>query len=69
MKKGEEFKVLYYASAAAVCDGNLPYIIATCLYSQQLLYVITLFLFTINCICVYLCVVYVYACGCACRCV
>ena len=40
IKKGEEFKVPYYASAAAVCDGNLPYIkgnlpyiIATCFYS------------------------------------
>jgi hypothetical protein len=44
---GEEFKVLYYANAAAVCNGNLLYysgnlpycegnilyIMATCLYS------------------------------------
>ena len=33
-ERGKELKVLYYASAAAVCDGNLPYIIAICLYSQ-----------------------------------
>ena len=25
-EKGEELKVPYYASAAAICDGNLPYI-------------------------------------------
>jgi hypothetical protein len=44
---GEEFRVPYYASAAAVCnsnllycggnlsycEGNIPYIMATCLYS------------------------------------
>ena len=30
-ERGKELKVLYYASAAAVCDGNLPYIKATCL--------------------------------------
>ena len=35
-ERGEELKVSYYASAAAVRDGNLPYIIATSLYSQQL---------------------------------
>ena len=33
-KRGKELKVLYYASAAAACDGNLPYIKAICLYSQ-----------------------------------
>jgi hypothetical protein len=27
---GEEFKVPHHASAAAVHDGNLPYIKATC---------------------------------------
>jgi hypothetical protein len=46
MKKGEELKVPHHASAAAIYnsnlpqlviyDGNLPYIMATCLYSQQL---------------------------------
>ena len=30
-ERGKELKVLYYASAAAACDGNLPYIKATCL--------------------------------------
>ena len=30
-KGGEEFKVPHYASAAAVRDGNLPYVKATCL--------------------------------------
>jgi hypothetical protein len=33
-EKGEELKVFYHASAAAICDGNLPsiamqYILAT----------------------------------------
>jgi hypothetical protein len=27
-KRGKEFKVLYYASAAAACDGNMPYVTA-----------------------------------------
>ena len=35
-KKGKELKVPYYTSAAATCDANLPYMITTCLYSQQL---------------------------------
>ena len=30
-EKGKELKVPYYASAAAACDGNLPYVKATCL--------------------------------------
>ena len=30
-ERGEELKVPYYASAAAVHDGNLPYMKATCL--------------------------------------
>ena len=30
-ERGEELKVPYYASAAAVYDGNLPYIKAICL--------------------------------------
>ena len=30
-ERGKELKVLYYASAAAVRDGNLPYVKATCL--------------------------------------
>ena len=30
---GKELKVPHHASAAAVCDGNLPYIMAICLYS------------------------------------
>ena len=36
MKKGKELKVSYHISAAATYNGNLPYIIATCLYFQQL---------------------------------
>ena len=34
--RGEELKVPHHASAAAARDGNLPYTIATCLYSQQI---------------------------------
>jgi hypothetical protein len=34
-ERGEELKVPHHASAAAARDGNLPYIIANCLYSQQ----------------------------------
>ena len=34
-ERGKELKVPHHASTAAVCDGNLPYIIANCLYSQQ----------------------------------
>ena len=34
-KRGKELKIPYYTSAAAVRDGNLPYIMAICLYSQQ----------------------------------
>ena len=34
-ERGEELKVPHYASAAAARDGNLPYTITTCLYSQQ----------------------------------
>jgi hypothetical protein len=30
IKKGEEFKVPYHASAVATRDGSLPYIIVTC---------------------------------------
>ena len=30
-ERGEELKVPYHASTAAVYDGNLPYIKATCL--------------------------------------
>ena len=30
-ERGKEFKVPHYASAAAACDSNLPYIKATCL--------------------------------------
>ena len=30
-ERGEELKVPYHASTAAVRDGNLPYIKATCL--------------------------------------
>ena len=32
-ERGEELRVPYYASAAAARDGNLPYIMANCLYS------------------------------------
>ena len=35
-ERGKEFKVPYYASAAAARDGNLPYIKATCLMLKQL---------------------------------
>ena len=31
-ERGEELKVSHYASAAAAHDGNLPYIMAICLY-------------------------------------
>ena len=34
-ERGKELKVPYYTSAAAVCDGNMPYIKATCLISRQ----------------------------------
>ena len=30
-ERGEELKVPHYASAAAVRDGNLPHVKATCL--------------------------------------
>jgi len=30
MKKGEELKVPYHASAAVTRDGNLPHVTATC---------------------------------------
>ena len=36
-ERGKEFKVLYHASAAAVCDGNLPYIKVTCLNLPQIM--------------------------------
>ena len=37
MEKGvKKLKVPYYASAAAVRDGNLPYVKATCLILRQL---------------------------------
>ena len=39
-KRGKELKIPYYASAAAARDGNLPYIMGICLYSQQLLQLI-----------------------------
>ena len=32
-ERGKELKVPHYTSAAVVCDGNLPYIIANCFYS------------------------------------
>ena len=31
IRKGKEPRVPYHASAAALRDGNLPYIMATCL--------------------------------------
>ena len=31
LRKGEEPKAPRYASAAAIRDGNLPYVTATCL--------------------------------------
>ena len=34
-ERGEELKVPHYASTVAVYNGDLPYIIATCLYSQH----------------------------------
>ena len=30
-ERGKELKVPYYTSAAAACDGNLPYIKTACL--------------------------------------
>ena len=30
-ERGKELKVPYHANTAAACDGNLPYIKATCL--------------------------------------
>ena len=36
-ERGKELKVPYHANTAAARDGNLPYIIAICLYSQQLI--------------------------------
>ena len=30
-ERGEKLKGPHYANTAAVCDGNLPYIKATCL--------------------------------------
>jgi hypothetical protein len=36
IKKGEELKVPYHASAAAICDGNLPYMTAACHMWRQL---------------------------------
>ena len=30
-ERGKELKVPYYANTAAVCNGNLPYVKATCL--------------------------------------
>ena len=30
-ERGKELKVPYYANAVTACDGNLPYIKATCL--------------------------------------
>ena len=35
-ERGEELKVPHHASTAMARDGNLPYIIAVCFYSQQL---------------------------------
>ena len=32
-ERGKELKVPYYANTAAVRDGNLPQIMAACLYS------------------------------------
>ena len=34
-ERGEELKVPHHASAAAARDGNLPQIMAACLYSQH----------------------------------
>ena len=34
-ERGEELKVLHHASTTAARDGNLPYIMAICLYSQH----------------------------------
>ena len=34
-ERGEELKVPYHANTVAACDGNLPYIIITSLYSQH----------------------------------
>ena len=34
-ERGKELKVPHYTNAAAARDGNLPYIMAICPYSQQ----------------------------------
>ena len=34
-ERGEELKIPHYTSAAAACDGNVPYVKATCLTSRQ----------------------------------
>ena len=31
VREGEELKAPRYASAAAICDGKLPYVAANCL--------------------------------------
>ena len=36
-ERGKELKVPHYTNAAAACDGNMPYIIATCLYPNSLI--------------------------------
>ena len=33
-EKGKELKVPYYTSTTVAYDGNLPYIIANCLFSS-----------------------------------
>jgi hypothetical protein len=35
IKKGKEFKVLYHASAAVICNSNLPYVMVTCYMWRQ----------------------------------
>ena len=35
-KKGKKLKIPYHASAAAIRDGNLPYITAICVIWRQL---------------------------------
>jgi hypothetical protein len=35
MREGEELKAPRHASAAAICDGNLPHVTATCYTWRQ----------------------------------
>jgi len=42
LRESEKLKAPRHASAAATRDGNMPYMVTTCLYSQQLQTVLAL---------------------------